>query len=388
MLLEARVKNADLIEKLENVPLGRMYHASFRALMRLQIFFTGRTSEMFLEFGDQARAIMLKHADSEGVLDGIRGFRAQDEMLKAWGKMMAEWTEQFQAAREAAGMIPFGVLAVSHNRLVVDSGVLTESGQRSAVSGQILNEAVKDGVFNPQLQLLLNVASQYLYGDGATLDNRIWNLENAGRDAINDVIMNGIANGSSALDMAKELEQFLGANEDCPRWTKSRLYNMSVSDRATSTSGLLNGNPCDGSGVSYKALRLARTEIQKIHSLATDKIMAMQPWVEGEQCNLSAAHKERDECDDVVEGGENADGVYPKGTIEYPLHPNCFCFKTAVLMDQKEFTTGLRDWLNGGSWAEMDQYASDLGVDLSTDLTPVSLTLAVWLFGEDLALSN
>lgn len=137
--------------------------------------------------------------------------------------------------------------------------------------------------------------------------------------------------------------------------------------------------------MSYKALRLARTEIQKIHALATDRMMAMQPWVEAEKVNLSAAHPERDECDDVVEGGEKGDGVYPVGTIELPLHPNCLCYKTAVLMDQKQFTNDLRAWMRGERpWAEMDAYAADLGVDLNTSLLPAALTLAVWLFGDSL----
>jgi hypothetical protein len=251
-----------------------------------------------------------------------------------------------------------------------------------------MKEAVRAGVFDPPLQVLLDAAAEHLYGDGLNLSGRIWKLDRQARDGMNAVVMNGVANGSSAWDMAKLLEQFLGASEDCPRWTSTRLYHRTKSEIASGDlGGLLRGDACDGSGVAYNALRLARTELQKVHALATDKMMAMQPWVELEQCNLSAAHPEPDECDDVVNGGDANDGRYPLGTIEYPLHPNCMCYKTAVLMDSKEFTSQLRGWMRDESeWPAMDKYASDIGVDLNAPMLeqPVTLSLAVWLLDDGL----
>jgi len=161
---------------------------------------------------------------------------------------------------------------------------------------------------------------------------------------------------------------------------------MTAVEKLSSTAGLLSGKSCDGSGVSYNALRLARTEIAKMHALATDKMMAAQPWVEKEQVHLSAAHPEHDECDDVVEGGENGEGIYPKGEIELPIHPNCFCYKTAVLMDQKEFTSRLRGWMRGETeWVGLDQYARELGIDtLDSSVSGGAAALAVWLLSNDL----
>jgi len=149
----------------------------------------------------------------------------------------------------------------------------------------------------------------------------------------------------------------------------------------------LRGDACNGSGVSYNALRLARTEIQKIHSLATDRMMAKQPWVQEEQIHLSAAHPETDICDDTAQGGRDGKGIYSVGEIELPLHPNCLCYKTAVLMSESDFTSRLNGWLKQEQdWPEMDSYASDLGVDLSADLLPAAINLAVWMFGEELSL--
>jgi len=84
-----------------------------------------------------------------------------------------------------------------------------------------------------------------------------------------------------------------------------------------------------------------------------------------------------------VNGGANGDGVYPVGTIDLPLHPNCLCYKTAVMMPRDQFTGELNSWLHGGSSPMMDQYASDLGVDLSTSLMSASVNLAVWMSGNE-----
>lgn len=382
MLIEERVSNKKLIARLDDVSLAKLDKASFKASLRLQIFFTGRTHELMLEYGKQAQAILLKHGNDEGVLDGTHGFRAQSDLLKAWGDTWKMWNDEFVAARREAVSIPFGVMAVRHERLVRP---LTEDGGR-------ITEAIDGGVFKPQLTMLLNVAADYFYGDSLNLSDRIWRVERETRDGINKVLMQGIADGDSAWNIAKKLETFLGANEDCPRWTSTRLYGRTASDKAAGdTTGLLSGNACDGRGVSYNALRLARTEIQKAHALATDKVLAAQPWVEMEQCNLSASHPETDECDDVAAGGEKGDGVYPVGTIAYPLHPHCFCYKTAVLTSSTDFSERMNGWLKGESWPEMDSYAEDIGWgsgsgDPAPTLMSNALSLAVWLFGEDLGL--
>jgi hypothetical protein len=288
-----------------------------------------------------------------------------------------------------AASIPFGVLAVAHERMVLPivERQTSKVEERETLDVQRLTETVEDGVFSPQLSVLLNVASDWLYGDGLNLSGRVWKVDQDARDGMNMVLMNGISSGDSAWNIAQALEQFLGANADCPRWTSTRLYGRTKSDIAAGdTAGLLSGNACDGSGVSYNALRLARTEIQKAHALATDRVLASQPWVQMEKTNLSPAHVGNDICDEVANGGEKGDGVYPVGTIELPLHPNCLDYKTAVLMASTDFTQRMNGWLNGSeAWGEMDDYAELVGGDVSQSVLPNAVNLAVWLFGEDLA---
>lgn len=396
---EARSAKSEL-DQLESVPLGRMYQASFQALMRLQLYFTGRTHELMLEFRDKATGAMLRAVGpspvpspndrnergnlGRGALDGSSGFALQAELLRMWGDTWSAWTAEFQQVRREAGWIAFGVQAVFHERLVREAASTTLAEARSAQ--REITESITDGVYDPQLRILLNVAEQYLYGDSLNLSGRIWRIDRETRDGINAVLLNGIQRGASAWDLAKELEQFLGAGQDCPRWTSTRLYGKTKQQIAGGDlGGLLSDSDCDGRGVAYNALRLARTEIQKIHSLATDRMMAQQPWVREEQVHLSAAHPEEDICDETVSGGRDGQGIYSVGEIELPLHPNCLCYKTAVLMPEKEFTGKLRGWMTKSeSWPEMDQYAADLGVDLSTSLLPAATRLAVWLFGDQL----
>lgn len=386
--LHEKTKSAELIAQLEKIPLGRMYQASFKAVVRLHLFFTGRTHELFGAFAKEAKTIVMDEAGAAQTLDGASGFAAQSALLKAWGDTFHTWRGELERARVEAASIPFGVLAVAHERLMVAG---RKSKVEEAKSYELLafSESVQDGVFSPQLSVLLNVASEHLYGDNLNFSARVWNIDREARQGINAVLMAGMANGDSAWNIAKQLEQYLGANADCPRWTSTRLYGKTKTELATGdTTGLLRGDQCSGSGVSYNALRLARTEIQKVHALATDKVLASQPWVEAEKINLSAAHAERDICDEVCEGGENGDGVYPVGTIELPLHPNCLDYKTGVLMDEKKFTSQLRGWMQGEQdWAEMDayeQFVSGSRSQVSGSILSNAINLAVWLFSDKL----
>jgi hypothetical protein len=369
-------KSAKMIEQLDSIPLTRMYQASFKAVVRLHLYFTGRTHELFSEFSTKAQAMILRKGGRDQVIDGTDGYIIQTELVKLWGDTFTEWSEEFQKVRREAVSIPFGVMAVAHERLV-----------RPVVSGQlsVVNERVEDGVFSPQLGTLLNAAEQYLYGDSLNLSQRIWRIDRDARDGITNVLLNGISTGDSAWNIAQQLEQYLGANQDCPRWTSTRLYGRTKTQIAQGDTTGLVSSPCDGRGVSYNALRLARTEIQKAHALATDRILLSQPWVEKEQIHLSAAHPETDICDDTVQGGHDGKGIYAVGDIELPLHPNCLCYKTAVLMEEREFTSRLNGWLTGReAWGEMDDYADLIGGDVQKSILPNAVNLAVWLFSDEL----
>ena len=359
------------------------------AQMRLQLWTVGETHRILSEFTTKAQGIIVRLAGSDGTLDAGTALRAQQDVTGAWTQSYIEqWVPMFQALRREAVSIPFGSLAIRQEWL------RKLAGKKRRPGGASLSEAhTTDTVFDPQLRSLIEAANQRFYDDGMQISSRIWKLDREARNGIQQALMQGVAEKKSAWQIAKDLEQFLGASGDCPRWTSTRLYSLTKKDIASGIrTGLKTGAECDGQGVAYKALRLARNELQAVHGLATDRIMAAQPWIEKEQVMLSPAHPKLDICDDVIAEGEDGQGIYPKGTISLPLHPHCLCFKTAVMMPEDEFTGRLSDWVNSGSDPMMDDYARFVGAGSGTERSSlldtsflndfVAQSLMVWLMGE------
>lgn len=372
---------------LADIPVGRVWQTQQKAVLRIHLYVTGETHRLLLEFGNTARAIVGRVAGADGVLDGLGLVKAKQSIALEWKRTFDEWRSLFETVRTAAVSLPFGTLAVYQQQWVkpiVDKTV--DERRTTQNAGRRMQEAKTaiDFVFNPQLKALREAADKRIYQDGLKLSQRVWNLQQDALKGINATLDTGVANGMSALDIAKELEQWLGAGQDCPRWTTTRLYGLTKKDIASGDrAGLKSGGDCAGQGVAYKALRLARNEIQAIHHMATDHVMAVMPWVEGEQIVLSPGHPVDDECDEVATGGENGDGVYPKGTIELPLHPQCICMKVAVQMGEDDFADRLRGWMMGSeAWPGMDQFANAIGGDVNVDLTTSQTAqhLAQWAF--------
>ena len=372
---------------------ARLQHAEIAALARLHLFFTARTHELIGGFANEASARIIVAGGADGTLDLAKANSLQFQLAGLWGDTLNDWVKDFQKSRVIAATLPFGMLAEMHQRLVFDALPMTEVVD---ISGKtMLEEArVNQGVFDPQIQVLVDAASEFLYGDGLNLSGRIWQMDREARNMMNQLILNAVQNGDSAWNLAQQLEVYLGASADCPRWTSTRLYKLTKKDIAGGDlRGLVSGDACDGKGVSYNALRLARTEIQRVHALATDKVMLNSPWVEQEQVNLSAGHPEPDECNDVIDQGEGGKGIYPVGTISLPIHPNCLCYKTSILMDETQFINDLAAWTKGEQdWTAMDSYAQFIGAN-NGDVTQINLSkdsallaLAVWLFSQDLKL--
>ncbi len=381
--------------------LDQLYRAQQAALMRMQLWFMGETSQRMADFTRQARAIVFEAAGEDGKFDGTEAYRAQINLMKTWGDTFTGWVKLFEKTRQEAASLPFGVLAAYHEKLIMPVMAplsakptsphlhpqKTGAGERQ-IGGEI-NEQVNDYVFSPQLQAILQAADDLIL-EGLKLSGRIWQLDRQSRDGINRIIMQGLTEQRSAWDIANDLEKFLGADAALPRWTSSRLYGLTKTDIASGDrTGLITDTAGRSQGVSYNALRLARTEIQRVNNLANDQQMAKMPWIEQEQINLSPSHPEPDECDDVANGGDNGDGVYPKGEVELPVHPNCLCFKTAI-QDLAAFGDQLSDWVRTGQgFPAMDRYAADLGVDLGSSLMddPVAQALAAWIDGSQVEIA-
>ncbi len=369
-----------MAQELGDITIAEVGRTQQLALVRLHLYAIGETHRVLLEATDKIRTSLLRRANRQQQIDGLGLQRAKADAETIWAEAFEEWKALFEDWVSSAAAIPFGVWAVLHDRYFQPR---YEKEQRK------LSEALDrtlDYVFNPQHQAVLDAAYKRVYADGIPLSRRIWNLQYESRAGIDQVIYTGAANGASAWDIAQQVEQYLGASQDCPRWTRTRLYKLTKKEIASGRrTGLYSGVECKGQGVAYKALRLARNEIQTIHHMATDQVMQSLPFVEAEQIHLSSGHPVEDECDQVVTGGTKGDGVYPKGTISLPIHVQCLCYKTAVLMKPDQFTGQLRGWMTSNqAWPEMDAYSQAIGGDPLVKLAKMKLAqdLTEWAFGE------
>lgn len=376
------------------VTVGNVWRVSRRANLRLQLTVIGETHAGLLDLMREARGALGKHAKDDGTLDGLGLYRAVHDLEGLWTEWFKAWRARLLELVRAAAAVPFGAWASLHNEWFLPAyralrkdertvfGEHRTFGERTAFAER---EASPDYVFNPQLEQVVRAAQARVYGDGLNLSSRLWKLDQQALAGIRRVLYQGVANGLSAWDMAKELEQYLGARAGCPRWTRTRLSKLTKADIAAGDPRGLHSNsphsisstPCDGvAGVAYNALRLARNEINAAHALATDYVFERMPWVEQEEVRLSPDHALKDECDAVA-------GVHPKGTVLLPIHPHCLCYKVAVLMKPDEFAAQLRGWMRGTRrWDAMDEYARNVGGELGRTLTASLFSaLAVWAYG-------
>jgi hypothetical protein len=318
--------------ELADIPIDQVAQAQQRALMRLQVKVTGETHRLLNELVDGLRKRLLEYADEDGKLTPEFYLVLADYAGKLWADTFGYWRTMFEAARREAVAIPFGALVRNHQYFMG----LREVEERKAgrLEGWKIGRLEEQGpvrvgvqgvpFFEQQLQEILDATSNRIYSDGFKLSQRIWRLDQESLGGIQQILRETLATGDSAWNAAKKLEAYLGPGADCPRWTSTRLSRLTKSDIAAGDKrGLISGNPCESKGVAYNALRLARNEIQIAHHAATDIVLALQPWTEKEQILLSPAHPEQDICDNVAGGGENGEGIYPKGTILLPLHVQC-----------------------------------------------------------------
>lgn len=378
---------------LNDLTVGVIAEAQQAALIRVHLALIGATHQGLLALGESLRSILARNADENGGFDTVGYFSAQQAVRREVESFFSKWAATFQALRWQAVTLPVGMLAVQHEWAAqIRNEKLESRNMRKRMLQEDEDEGPDfDAVFRPQLGAVIEAANQRIYKDGIPLSGRIWNLQAQSLNGINQILAQGVADGNSAWNIAKLLQDYLGAGAECPRWTSTRLYKLTKQDIADGDrTGLYSREACAGQGVAYNALRLARNEIQVAHGMATDSLFAKMPWVEKEAINLSPSHPDIGcACEDVVVNGEDGTNVYPKGEISLPIHVHCLCYKTAVLMDDALFVEKLRGWANGSQpWQALDDYAGWLGV-LPQNVfafslaTTIANNLLVWLYGDE-----
>lgn len=182
---------------------------------------------------------------------------------------------------------------------------------------------------------------------GYTLSDRIWAVSEATIARIDALLADGIAQGRSAVEIARDLEVFL-------RPTRR---------------GVTTRTPYGAVG-SFDARRLARSEITRSNSVSFLEASARNPFVTRIHHRLSARHNPA-RCNgtcDALAAEDKARGGWP--VDEAPVlvdetHPHCLCSQWAEVrsIDETDLSL-LREDTAQGRTAAITPLAVDLLVNL------------------------
>jgi len=356
-----------------DIPVKDLAQAQQTALIRLHLYTMAEIHGVMVEVSKSAR-------DAFRGLDGSAEFSAAQSsevlsaVLKSWDAGHDRLTEIIGHGIRHAALLPFGQMAVMHDTLllpIVKAVTPPETTEARSIASDNLGQTFDD---------ILYQTVNRTYSDDLAVSDRLWRMDANARRGIRRTVANSVAQQKSNWEVAQDLEGYLGAGAGCPRWTRERLRITKSDIAAGDDTGRITGDDCKGQGVSYNALRLARTEMQFAAHAMTRELFDAMPWVDAERFWLSPDHPEVDECDDWEGGGPNGDGIYPLGEIVLPLHPNCLCFTEGIIVSVEELTGRYQDYAVSGGGG-FGRYASMLGGALGTALTgfAISNVMGHWL---------
>ncbi len=288
------------------------------AVTRLQLYTAGQVHALLYPFQAWLSKEVSGAADTDGIADVGKLTGVMRSAETRWRAVMQDYVALLTRARQQGGSIAFGPYRLRHNRYITAP---VERLQEAFVPtledwGKLAEMWLR------RRNYALQVAQQRVYSDGLNLSQRIWRLDHGGMQTIRNTIATGMAQRTSAVELAQQLEGQLNAGQDWPRWTRARLNKMDARERAQDAKGLLRSAsdvpPGGSAGISYNALRLARNEIQTANHAVASDIAIHSPWVTGRKVVLSPAHPKSDQCDTFAAGGP-----YDKTANFLPLHPQC-----------------------------------------------------------------
>lgn len=125
--------------------------------------------------------------------------------------------------------------------------------------------------------------------------------------------------------------------------SKALLRGLSAEEFAKNVERLFKNNV--PGGVSYAAMRLARTEINNAFHFTQIRYTREMPWVTGYRWNRSGRANSRPHaCSDYAnnDGFNMGPGVFPKSEVPGKPHPQCLCFLTTTTMTNGNFEKRMR----------------------------------------------
>lgn len=179
---------------------------------------------------------------------------------------------------------------------------------------------------------LLDANRAWINGSRYRLSDRVWKTGQDVRRHIDDVLRDGIRRGEGPLTIARELETYL--NEPASRY----LADGRIVARGQTVQRSRYGS------ASSAARRLARTEISRVHAIATQRVALVTPGIVGLRYVLSGSHPRPDRCNPLADRDVHGlgTGVYPVRDCPLPpAHPQCLCGVQRVTVPPGTFVDDL-----------------------------------------------
>lgn len=134
------------------------------------------------------------------------------------------------------------------------------------------------------------------------------------------------------------------------RQIRAHIIGGSVNAKELASSVRRFIDPKTPGGVSYAAMRLARTEINNTFHERSIQNGQDRPWVDAMKWNLSRSHPHPDICNLLAEGHSDGmeAGLYKVDEVPEKPHPQCFCYTTYSLISPSDMVDNIREWLGKG----------------------------------------
>ena len=244
----------------------------------------------------ESQAALRDLAGKEGIGASVR--RAQLQLAEAQIRL---WRDVGDATRIGIGD-------------AIDSAALWQAGFDERL---FVNSAINPGYwYQSMLHTARSGIESYIASkgvDGYTLSQRVYRNRQLASGLVRRTVDSGILLGKSAREIAADVTSMI--------------------------------KPTAPGGVSYSAMRLARTEINNAYHAQSTKQYQNTPWVVRVRWNLSGSHPRPDTCNDYAEDthftGGNLGEFLPMEVPAKP-HPNCLCYTTPVTPSQKEFARNFK----------------------------------------------
>lgn len=208
-------------------------------------------------------------------------------------------------------------------------------------------------------QVVSNIINGNIYQDGWTLSGAIWGYNKKVQETLNKIISIETAQGKSAYEIAKQLEQYVNPSAQksartIQSWRKATMNDV-LTGRAKYVGEEIKDSVYFGK-IDYNALRLARTLISHAYQQSFETVNRNDPFVIGYRWLTSNFHGRV--CD-ICRSREGH--IFKKN--ELPLdHPNGMCTFEAVIPDSMtDIAKKIGQWYQSpvGTFPEIDRYVLD-----------------------------